>query len=265
MLVESRKRERRGEGMIQRSDESGTAEIRMAHEPANVLTVEFSDTLAAEFERTRADDSVRAVVLTGTGSAFSAGVELFRVVDDGPGYVEALLQSLGTLFSMLRAFPKPLVAAVNGHAVAGGGVIACACDYRTMATGQGRIGLPELKVGVPFPAVALDIVRSAIPRRYQREIMLLGRLYDPESAAERGLVDEIVPANELLDRARAIALDLASIPVATYSLTKRQLASGVGGAIDLEPELRSVWTADDTLEHIRGYLRRTLGRSSAAR
>ena len=69
--------------MIQRSDESGTAEIRMAHEPANVLTVEFSDALATEFERTCADDSVRAVVLTGTGSAFSAGVELFRVVDEG--------------------------------------------------------------------------------------------------------------------------------------------------------------------------------------
>ena len=251
--------------MIRRSDENGMAEIRMAHEPANVLTVEFSDALAAEFERTRTDDSVRAVVLTGTGSAFSAGVELFRVVDDGPPYVEALLDSLGALFSMLRAFPKPLVAAVNGHAVAGGGVIACACDYRVMAAGEGRVGLPELRVGVPFPAVALDIVRATVPPRHQREVMLLGGLYDPEGAAERGLVDEIVPANELLDRAREIALDLASIPAATYSLTKRQFAFGVGGAIDLEAELRSIWTADDTLEHIRGYLQRTLGRSSAAR
>ncbi|WP_428274220.1 enoyl-CoA hydratase/isomerase family protein [Candidatus Palauibacter sp.] len=251
--------------MIERRDESGTAEIRMTHEPANVLTVEFSDALAAEFERTRADDSVRAVVLTGTESAFSAGVELFRVVDEGPPYVDALLESLGELFSMLRAFPKPLVAAVNGHAVAGGGVIACACDYRVMAAGQGRIGLPELKVGVPFPAVALDIVRATVPRRHQREVMLLGRLYDPEGAAERGLVDEIVAADDLLGRAREIALDLASIPAAAYSLTKRQFASASGGAIDLEPELHSIWTADDTREHIRGYLQRTLGRSSAAR
>ena len=251
--------------MIQRRDEIGTTEVRMAHEPANVLTVEFVDALAAELDRTRRDDSVRAVVLTGTGSAFSAGVELFRVVDEGPRYIDALLESLGALFSMLRAFPKPLVAAVNGHAVAGGGVIACACDYRVMAAGQGRIGLPELKVGVPFPAAALDIVRSAIPRRYQREVMLLGRLYDPEGAAERGLVDEIVPTDDLLGRAREIALDLASIPAAAYSLTKRQFASAAGGAAHLEPELHSIWTADDTLEHIRGYLRRTLGRSSAAR
>ena len=212
--------------MIRRSDESGTAEIRMAHEPANVLTVEFAEALAAEFDRARGEDSVRAVVLTGTGSAFSAGVELFRVVDEGPSYVDALLESLA---------------------------------------GEGRIGLPELKVGVPFPAVALDIVRSAIPRRYQREVMLLGRLYDPEGAAERGLVDEVVPVDDVLGRAREIALDLASIPAAAYSLTKRQFASAAGGAIDLEPELHRIWTADDTLEHIRGYLRRTLGRSSAAR
>ena len=251
--------------MIKRSDVSGMAELRMSHEPANVLTVEFADRLAEEVALAQGDDAVRAVVLTGTGSAFSAGVELFRVVDEGPGYVEALLDSLGALFSMLRAFPKPLVAAVNGHAVAGGAVIACACDYRVMAAGGGRIGLPELKVGVPFPAVASGIVRSVIPQRYQREVMLLGRLYDPESAAERGFVDEIVPAEGLLARAREIALDLALIPAATYSLMKRQFASPPDGANALENELRTIWTDDDTLEHIRGYLQRTLGRSSAVR
>ena len=251
--------------MIQRSDRNGTAEIRMAHEPANVLTVEFSDALAAEMGRARGDDAVRAVVLTGTGSAFSAGVELFRVVDEGPGYVEALLDSLGALFSMLRSFPKPLVAAVNGHAIAGGAVIACACDYRVMASGGGRVGLPELKVGVPFPAIASEIVRSAVSPQHRREVMLLGRLYDPGAAAARGLVNEIVPAEELLARAREIARELASIPAATYSLTKRQFASPPGGLADLEPELGAIWTADDTREHIRGYLQRTLGRSTAAR
>ena len=149
--------------MIRRSDDGGVALIRMAHEPANVLTAKFSDALHAEFARAREDGGVRAVVLTGTGSAFSAGVELFRVVDEGAAYVESLLASLGALFHELRSYPKPLVAAINGHAIAGGGVIACACDYRVMAAGDGRIGLPELKVGVPFPAVALDIVRAVVP------------------------------------------------------------------------------------------------------
>lgn len=249
--------------MIRRSDDGGVALIRMANEPANVLTAEFGEALHAEFGRAREDDSVAAVVLTGSGTAFSAGVELFRVADEGPAYVEALLASLGTLFRDLRAFPKPLVAAVNGHAIAGGGVIACACDYRVMAAGGGRVGLPELKVGVPFPAVALDIVRAAVPRRHQREVMLLGRSYGPEGAAERGFVDEIVPPERLLSRATEVATDLAAIPAATYALTKAQLARPSGSAVELEDELRAIWTSADTAAHIRGYLRRTLGRSSA--
>ncbi|WP_425155175.1 enoyl-CoA hydratase/isomerase family protein [Candidatus Palauibacter sp.] len=249
--------------MIQRNDDGGVALIRMENEPANVLTTEFSDALNAEFDRVREDGSVEAVVLTGTGSAFSAGVELFRVVDDGAAYVESLLASLGVLFSKLRAFPKPVVAAVNGHAIAGGAVIACACDYRVMSRGNGRIGLPELRVGVPFPSVALDILRGAVPRRYQREVLLLGRSYDPEVAAERGFVDEIVPPEQLIERAREIVVELTSIPAATYDLTKRQFSRAEGRAAELDDELRSIWTAAETANHIRGYLERTLGRASA--
>ena len=83
--------------MIQRNDDGGVALIRMENEPANVLTAEFSDALIAEFDRVRNDGGVEAVVLTGTGPAFSAGVELFRVVDGGAAYVESLLTSLGVL------------------------------------------------------------------------------------------------------------------------------------------------------------------------
>ena len=249
--------------MIQRSDDGGVALIRMSNEPANVLTPEFSNALDAEFDRARADGEVEAVVLTGTGSAFSAGVELFRVVDEGAAYVESLLASLGVLFSNLRAFPKPLVAAVNGHAIAGGGVIACACDYRVMSAGKGRIGLPELRVGVPFPSVALDIVRAAVPQRYQREVLLLGHSYGPEAAAERGFVDEVVPPERLIQRAREIARELTSIPPATYALTKRQFLRAAGRTAELDDELRSIWTSAGTANHIRDYLLRTLGRASA--
>ena len=93
--------------------------------------------------------------------------------------------------------------------------------------------------------------------------MLTGRSYGPEAAAERGFADEIVPAETLVERALDVAVDLASIPAATYALTKRQLARPPGGAAELEDELRSIWTSPETTAHIRGYLERTLGRSSA--
>ena len=250
--------------MIERSDEGGIALIRMAYKPANLLTTEFSDALWEELTSARDDDTIRGVVLTGTGSAFSAGVELFRLVDGPAEYGAALLESVGVLFGGLRTFPKPVVAAINGHAIAEGGVMACACDYRVMGAGSGKIGLPELKVGVPFPAIALDTVRGTIPLRYHREVLLLGRSFDPEAAVVHGFVDEVVPPDEVIPRAREIALELGAIPAATYALTKKQWVRPAGGSDELEEELRAIWLSDETREHVRGYLAQTLGRSTAS-
>ena len=182
--------------MIERSHRKGTAEIRMAHEPANVLTVEFSDALAEEIGATREDDSVRAVVLTGTGSAFSAGVDLFRVVDEGSRYVEALLvQSRGAVLEPARL---PEAARRGGERP---------CDRRRgrhrvrvrlsrhVGRSPGRIGLPELRVGVPFPSVALGD-RAEPP--CSPAVSAGGPASRPHSTVRRprplrGFVDEIVP------------------------------------------------------------------------
>lgn len=247
--------------MIDRTDEAGIAILQMDAPPANVLTTEFAEALSAALADLHADETVGGVVLTGTGSAFSAGVELFRVVDGGDPYVRGLLAAVGDFFGRLRSFPKPMIAAINGHAIAGGAVMACGCDYKVMAEGKGRVGLPELMVGVPFPSVALEMVRSAVPARYHREVMLLGNSYGVEEAVERGFVDEIVPADALLSRAHEVASALATIPPATFSLTKRQWYAADPST--LEPELVEIWAAENTHAHIRGYLERTLGRSSA--
>ena len=247
--------------MIERTDEDGISLFRMAHKPANVLTAEFSDTLWNDIKETREDPTVRAVVLSGTGSAFSAGVDLFRVIQDGPDYVDALLSSLSGLLDGLRKFPKPLVAAVNGHAIAGGAVVACACDYRVMVRGNGKIGLPELQVGLPFFSVALEIMRGIVPARYLREVLLLGRSFNPEDARERGLVNEIVDSGNLLPRALEIARRLATIPEATFALSKRQLSMSPDTMQDLDEELQAIWQAEESHAHIRAYLERTLGKS----
>lgn len=250
--------------MIERSDEGAVGVIRMNYKPANLLTTEFSDELWNELVLARDDETIRAVVLTGTGTTFSAGVELFRLVDGPAEYGPALLESLGALFGGLRTFPKPVVAAINGHAIAGGAVMACACDYRVMASGSGKIGLPELAVGVPFPAIALDTVRGTIPLRHHREVLLLGRSFSPDAAVERGFVDEVAPPDAVIPRALEIAGRLGAIPAATYALTKRQLALPPGGAAELEDDLRAIWSSAETRDHIRSYLKRTLGRSSAS-
>ena len=91
---------------------------------------------------------------------FSAGVDLKRLAAGGPGYAATLLPALSDCFARLFFHPRPVIAAVNGHAIAGGCVLACAADRRLGARGPGRIGVTELLVGVPFPALALEIMRA---------------------------------------------------------------------------------------------------------
>ncbi len=233
----------------------------MQRDPANVLDVEFSDAIEAALSAAGKDDETRAVVLTGAESVFSAGVDLFRLLDEGAGYVAAFLASLNRLFHTAQTIDKPLVAAINGHAIAGGAILALACDYRVMAEGTSTIGLPELKVGVPFPSSALAIITSSVPRQYHREVVLLGRSFDPEAARARGLIDEIAPPDEVLERSVAIASELASVPARSYSLTKRLLGMPPGAdTSDLDDEVYATWTDPATHEHIRGFLEKKLGK-----
>ena len=127
--------------MIEHSQHDDILTLRLAHGKASALDVELLDALLSELDGVAED--VRALILTGTGSIFSAGVDLFRITRDGADYVRRFLPLLSRFLGTLFAFPRPVVAAVNGHAIAGGCVIALACDVRLMAGGVGRIGVPE--------------------------------------------------------------------------------------------------------------------------
>jgi enoyl-CoA hydratase len=164
---------------------------------------------------------------------------------------------------MLFTFPRPVVAAVNGHAIAGGCVIVLACDIRLMAEGAGRIGVPELLVGVPFPAAALEVVRFAVPQDKVQLLLYTGRTLPPQEALTAGLVDEVVALDDLLARAQVIARQLALIPPPVYRLTKQSLRAEALERIERASELQDqaaleVWTAAETHAHVREYLRRTL-------
>src|SRR5712692_1105698 len=140
--------------MIELTDRGTVTVLKMVHGKANALDLELCEALTSQLDDCRRS-SIGALVLTGTGRMFSAGVDLPRIVDGGPAYVRAFLPSINRMFQTLFSFPKPVVAAINGHAIAGGCVMACAADVRLMAREPGRIGIPELLVGVPFPVVPL--------------------------------------------------------------------------------------------------------------
>ncbi len=250
--------------MIEREERDGVAVVRLAHGKASALDAELLEAFADELG-TVAESDARAVVLTGTGSIFSAGVDLFRVLDGGPEYVTRFLPGLRTAIRSLFTFPKPVVAAVNGHAIAGGCILASACDYRLMARGGGRIGVPELIVGVPFPSLPLEVMRFAVPANRLQEIVYTGRTYDPDAALACGLVDELVEPDALVERASAVARDFAAIPPSAFALAKRQLRSPTlqradTYAITNDDDALAAWSSPETHAHIRGYLERTIGK-----
>src|SRR5271167_833464 len=190
--------------MIDLKIENGIAVVAIRHGKANALDIELCDAIAQCFEKLRRSDA-RAVVVTGQGRMFSAGVDLLQVSSGGADYVRRFLPALHRLYDAVFFHPKPVVAAINGHAIAGGCVLACCADRRIMARGGGRMGITELLVGVPFPALAFEIVRFAVPGRYLPDFTYAGATYDVDASLARGWVDELVEANALTERARAVA------------------------------------------------------------
>jgi enoyl-CoA hydratase len=251
--------------MIALDNRDGVAVLTLAHGKANTLDIEFCEAIAAQFDMLR-DAPPKAVVLTGQGRMFSAGVDLLRLGEGGADYVRRFLPALHRLYDAAFYFPNPVVAAVNGHAIAGGCVLACCADRRIAARDGGRIGVTELLVGVPFPPLAFEVMRYALPPRYLADGMLSGATFMPDVALTRGLVDEVVDAPGLLDRAVAVARTLAALSPRAFAQTKQQLRQPVRDALDrhaahVDAAAMEVWTAPQSLDRIRDYVSRTLKKS----
>lgn len=246
--------------MIERSVSGDVVTLRLAYGKVSALDLELAESLALTFNELAVSDA-RAVVLTGTGSSFSAGVDLFRVVDGGRDYVERFFPALARLMLDMFSFPKPLVVAVNGHAIAGGCIFTLCGDYRLMAAGTARIGMPELLVGVPFPASVLEIIRFAVPPQHLQSLIYTGRTVEPQEALRVGIVDEVT--DNLAARAEEVAAHFAALPPEAFGLAKRQLR---GRAInrakhyahELDADARDSWTSEATHARIREYLSRTV-------
>ena len=250
--------------MIRSENDGVVSVVTLMHGKVNALDIEFLTEIIDQFDRLQKSDT-KAVVLTGEGSSFSAGVDLFRLVDGGVKYITEFWPLLLECFLKVFTFPKPVVAAVNGHAIAGGCVLACACDYRVMSKGPGVIGVPELLVGVPFPSLPLEIVRFAVPKRHLQKLVYTGKTCVAEEALDFGLIDAIEEPEKLLDSALAMAQRLAKIPADAFRITKQLLRQP---ALDrhqklkgtLDPEAFKVWISKETNNVIRKYLEKTIGK-----
>ena len=206
--------------MLDITDRDGVRTLRMAHGKASALDLQFCEALTSAF---REASSAGAVVLTGTGRIFSAGVDLPKILEGGESYTRRFLGAMDECFRSLFELERPVVAAINGHAIAGGCILACACDVRLMADGDATIGVPELAVGVPLPALPFEILRHAGGDPLVRRLVMGCENLPADQALRIGLVDRLIPAAELDSAALSEARRLASVPPSSFALAKRQL------------------------------------------
>jgi enoyl-CoA hydratase len=202
----------------------------------------------------------RPILITGTADAFSAGLNLKEVAALDRSGMERFLLLLDEVIDALYGYPGPTVAAVNGHAIAGGCVIALACDLRIATTDpRARIGLNEVARGLEFPPKILALARQRIPAHALQRVVLEGALHDPATALGLGLLDEI--AADPVARARECLAVLAAHPAAIYAATKRVVRAGTLDLTDdqrryFHEQLVPSWCSPETKALVRGALER---------
>src|SRR3954471_24864484 len=208
--------------------QGAVAVLRLENGKANSISPAFLERLEGLLGQIA---DARAAVIVGQGSAFSAGLDLPSLVDLDRATMRRFIGHFDAV--MLRVFelPLPLVAAVNGHAIAGGCVLALQADVRIGAdVEKARLGLNETQLGIGLPAAVLETLRAQVPASSLTPIALEGRLLTPREALRLGLLHEVVPEAELLERAVARAAALAALPPAGARMVKASLRRPVAAA-----------------------------------
>jgi enoyl-CoA hydratase len=236
------------------------AVVRMDDGKANAINPDFLDALDASLDRCR-DAGAGPIVITGARSIFSAGLDLPRLVDFDRPAMTGLMRKFHEVFARIFLWPRPVVAAVNGHAVAGGCVLAMQADVRVMSEGQGRIGINELALDVGLPAIVIETFRSRLGTAGLWRMAFGAELYDARAAAAAGIVREVVAPENLVDRAvdTAAYLDHGGAPAfaQTKAAMNRPAAAALASARDAEGEAwLDVWFSESAQLRVREAVER---------
>ncbi len=239
--------------------------VTMTSNKVNAMNDDFFTDLQAAIADLQSAE-VLPVVLTGSGNCFCAGLDLRGLYELDRVTLTSFVDRLDATVLAWLSLPRPTVAAVNGHAIAGGCVLALACDHRVAVDRGATIGMNEVQVGIPFPAVPLAVTRHALSPAFAREVLLLGGLYSPDQAKARGLVDVTVPAADVLPRALALARSVAADAVSAYAAVKTHLLAPTLAALEqsreqVNREFLDVWFSEPGRRRLGAVRERLLKRS----
>ncbi len=243
--------------------DGGCAQIHLSGRRGNAIDDSVLDGLMLTAGEAEHDPEIAGVILTAAGKLFCPGLDLvYLSAMDRPG-MKRFMEKFAACLLQLYRFPKPMVAALSGHTLAGGAVISLAADWRILQAGA-MIGLNELKVGVPLPFGVSMILRDAVISPRLEEVALFGRNYKDDQALASSLVHELCEPDELPARARERLVEMTSKDLASFAVTKRYLRSATAERIasreaEHHDEFLDCWFSTGTQERIRGLVRQLTG------
>jgi len=238
------------------SKKNGIATVTMQRGKVNALNEPMVEELADSFRNLATDTAVKSIVFTGSGKFFSFGFDVPEFLRYPKKDFIRFIEMFTNLYTYLFQFPKPIVAALNGHTIAGGCMLATACDFRIMATGKGKISLNEITFGAPVFAGSAEMLRFCAGSRNAQSILYSGAMYSAEEAFGIGLVDQVSSEDALAEDARKVAEELGEKDSSAFTSIKNLLRNPVAEEMvkhekDYILKFADIWYSETTREKLR--------------
>jgi 3,2-trans-enoyl-CoA isomerase len=240
---------------ISESIDNGIAVVTLNRGKVNALNESLIDELHTRFRSLEGKDDIRAIILTGQGKFFSFGFDIPEFMSYAREDFKRFLIKFTDLYRYLFLYPRPVVAALNGHAIAGGCMIADACDYRIMVPGKAKISLNEITFGASVFFGSVEILKYCVGPHRAQAILFSGDMYPAEHAQQLGLIDMISAEENLMDDARKKAEELASKNRAPFGSIKRLLRENIVEGINKREaksieEFLDIWYSEETRKNL---------------
>ncbi|MCP4295547.1 MAG: enoyl-CoA hydratase/isomerase family protein [Proteobacteria bacterium] len=241
---------------INSKSSGGITTLEMNRGKVNALNEILLKELSDEITRLEKDDDTQAIIITGEGKFFSFGFDIPEIYKYDKTRFTDYIINFTKLFSKIFIYPKPIIAALNGHTIAGGCVLAIACDQRIMADNNSKISMNELSFGSSVMTGIVEILRFATGGQNASKILLSGEMFTAQNALEMNLIDEIVPEDLLIERSQEIAKKMGSMSQPGFSSIKNLLRRPVvdqfdrdeGGSIS---EFVDIWYSEEVRNNLK--------------
>ena len=243
--------------MIRIEHHGEVAIVKLDRGVTNTIDLQLVEELSETLQGVTHDPGVHSLVLGSSNERFfSIGFDIPQLFGLARQDFKFFYQTFNRVCMDLYTLPKPTIAAITGHAIAGGCILALCCDYRFIAQGRKLMGLNEIRLGVPVPYLADCVLRHIVGVRYARDIMDIGEFYQPEESLQMGIVDQVLPLEQVLPKSIEKARLLGGSPQEAFAMIKRNRVERVEAQVLMRLEEKERffvdrWYSDEARERLR--------------